>query len=53
MAVCPLVVSQYANARECYKDGCKMWHDNDCIIRTGMIAFIELMTTLSAKSEVR
>jgi len=51
--VCPFTVDQYGDAVTCHGDACRMWNKGDCVIRTGMIAFTELMFVLSEKAEVK
>jgi hypothetical protein len=51
MVVCPFTVQQYGSAVECHGSYCRMWHKNDCVIRSGLIAFVECMDVLSAKTD--
>lgn len=53
MVVCPLTITMHGYEIPCHTEACKMWYKGDCVIRTGMIAFTELMVVLSAKSEVK
>ena len=51
--ICPLTITAHGSEIYCHSEACKMWHKGDCVIRSGMIAFTELMAILSAKSEVK
>lgn len=53
VVVCPFTVSQYGSAVPCHGDACRMWHKGDCVIRTGMVAFTDLMVVLSEKSKLQ
>jgi hypothetical protein len=51
--VCPFTVQQYGSAVTCHKDACRMWHNNDCAIKNGFVAFVELMNVLSDKAKLQ